>query len=202
MLDLDPPRARPAAASTDPSQAAVGDAALVAPAVRDRRAFAPLYARYAEPVYRYCYRRLGTKEAAEDATSVVFTKALAALPTFRGGSFAAWLFTIAHNVVVNATRRRPDLPLDAAGGYGDPSSDGSPEETALVADDRGLLRAMLAALPDDQRRVVELRLAGLTGAEIAETLGRSIASIKMLQLRALKQLRSAHEHAMSEGEDR
>ena len=45
-----------------------------------RWAFAPLYARYFDPVYRYCYRRLGHPEAAADAAAQVFTKALAALP--------------------------------------------------------------------------------------------------------------------------
>lgn len=203
MLELDPPRTRPADAPPDAAETtADDDAALVALAVRDRRAFAPLYARYAERVFRYSSRRLGSREAAEDATSVVFTKALAALPAFRGGSFGAWLFAIAHNVVVNATRRRPDLPLDAIAEREDPSAGGLPEESALAAEERRVLRAMLAVLPDDQRRVVELRLAGLTGAEIAEVLGRSVASVKMLQLRALRRMRAAGDQEMVEGDDR
>jgi DNA-directed RNA polymerase specialized sigma24 family protein len=45
-------------------------------------------------------------------------------------------------------------------------------------------------LPADQRRVIELRLAGLTGAEIAGVLNRSVAAVKMLQLRAMTRLRS------------
>ena len=53
------------------------DAVLAARAAGDPAAFAPLYARYVRPIYRYCYRRLGTHEAAEDATSQVFAKVLA-----------------------------------------------------------------------------------------------------------------------------
>jgi RNA polymerase sigma factor (sigma-70 family) len=123
---------------------------LVARAQRDRGAFGPLYARYAERVYRYCYRRLESREAAEDATSLVFTRALAALPDYRGGSFAAWLFAIAHNVVVNAARRRPDLPLETAGDLVDAASGGSPEALALIAEDERTLQALLAGLPPDQ----------------------------------------------------
>jgi hypothetical protein len=43
-------------------------------------------------------------EAAEDATSLVFAKALAGLPSYRadGATFRSWLFTIAHNVVIDA----------------------------------------------------------------------------------------------------
>lgn len=82
------------------------DATLVALAQEDPRAFGLIYDRYAERVYRYCYRRLGTREAAEDATSVVFVNALAALPRYRErGSLASWLFAIAHRAVIDAYRR-------------------------------------------------------------------------------------------------
>ncbi len=164
------------------------EAELVARARVDRAAFAPLYARYLDPVYRYCYRRLGSREAAEDATSEVFYKALATLPGYRDGSFQGWLFAIAHNAVVDAARRRrPEEPL---GPEHDPlDGAASPEELALVADDRHRLRRLLERLPADQRSVMELRLAGLTGGEIATALGRSLGSVKMLQFRAVAQLR-------------
>ena len=164
------------------------DDAVVARARHDPREFAPLYARYLDPVYRYCYRRLGSREAAEDATGAVFAKALAALPAYRDGSFRAWLFAIAHNVVADAhRRRRPEGPLAAAGDPVDRAP--TPEELALAAEERRSVRDLLATLPPDQRRVLELRLAGLTGAEIAAALGRSVAAVKMLQLRAMTRLR-------------
>lgn len=62
----------------------------------------------------------------------------------------------------------------------------TPEEEALAAEH---CQALLALLPDDQRSVVELRLAGLTGAEIANVLGRSVGAIKALQFRAIARLR-------------
>jgi len=177
----------PAVGTTDPDEA---EALLVARAKADRHAFAPLYARYLDSVYRYCYRRLGSKEAAEDATSLVFAKALTSLPAYRDGSFGGWLFAIAHNVVADGYRRaarRSDRPLDAVG---EPLDDRpSPEELAVAADERRSVRALLAELPADQRRVVELRLAGLTGAEIAAALARSVPAVKMLQLRAMTRLR-------------
>jgi RNA polymerase sigma-70 factor (ECF subfamily) len=52
------------------------------------------------------------------------------------------------------------------------------------------VRALLAHLPADQRRIVELRLAGLTGVEIARALGRSEGAVKMLQFRAVARLRA------------
>ena len=164
------------------------DRAIVARAQHDPRAFAPLYDRYLDPIYRYCYRRLGNREAAEDATSAIFARALAALPSYRDGSFRAWLFVIAHNIVIDThRRRRPEQPL--AGAFEPVDRDPTPEEAALASDARQSLRDLLAVLPADQRRVLELRLAGLTGAEIAQVLNRSVAAVKMLQLRAMTRLR-------------
>ncbi len=157
----DDPSARVAGERDDPS-----DGALVAAAQADRQAFAPLYDRYVDPVYRYCLRRLGSREVAEDATAQVFAKALAALPGYRDRSFRGWLFTIAHNVVSDTLRRRrPEAPLEVADDRPDPAP--TPEDVALAAEAGRALRALLAQLPADQRRIVELRLAGLTGVEIA-----------------------------------
>jgi RNA polymerase sigma-70 factor (ECF subfamily) len=168
--------------------AAPDDTVLARRAAHDREAFAALYARYLDPVYRYCYRRLGTRELAEDATSQVFHNVLAALDRFHGGSFRAWLFTIAHNVVTDTyRRRRPVSPLDMAREVADTGQ--TPEELAVSADERRAVRDLVRQLPSDQQRVVELRLAGLTGAEIAEVLERSTSAVKMLQHRAMTRLR-------------
>jgi RNA polymerase sigma-70 factor (ECF subfamily) len=166
------------------------DAELVDGARHDRMAFEPLYIRYADPIYRFCYRRLGDPDTAADATAQVFARALTALENFRGGSFRAWLFTIAYHVVVDDIRgRHPNLPLLAAEAMTDPSLRGSPERTALEAEDRATLRNALAQLPQDQQRIVELRLSGLNGVEIAEVLGRSHGAIKSSQFRAYARLR-------------
>jgi len=171
--------------------AAADDAALVAAAQRDPRAFAPLYERYVDPIYRYCYHRLGHREAAEDATALVFVKALAALPRCRPERFRSWLFAIAHNTVADAHRQRtvrPLLTMDAAAEVADPTP--APDELALAADERRSVRALLAALTPEQARVLELRLAGLTEAEIAQVLGRSGGAVRSVQFRAITRLRA------------
>lgn len=165
------------------------EAALVARARDDRQAFAVLYRRYADPVYRYCYRRLGAKEVAEDATSQVFLQALAALPRFRDGSFRSWLFAIAHNVTSNALRSdRPHRPLDDA--LAAPATGPSPEDLALDATEHLAIRMLLTRLPADQRHLLELRLAGLTDAEIGRALGRSHGAVRVAQHRAVVRLRA------------
>jgi RNA polymerase sigma factor (sigma-70 family) len=168
------------------------DGWLVLGAKADPRAFAPLYARYVDPVYRYCFRRLGHPEAAADATSQVFAKALAALPGYRDDapSFRSWLFAIAHNVLVDEARaRRITSTLEEAAEVAAVAP--SLEEEVLTAEVGSTIRHLLAQLSPDQRQVMELRLAGLTGPEIAVAVGRSLGSIKIAQVRAFARLRAA-----------
>lgn len=194
MRTLDEPAAsdRPViGAAGPPVSDGDDDAMLVARAQRDRQAFALLYDRYLDRIYRFCYRRLGSRETAEDATSAVFTKALTALAAYqeRPGGFRAWIFTIAHNVVTDFYRdraRRPSEPLADDLDLIDP--DPSPEDAAVVNDERRRLRALLDHLTPDQKQVIELRLAGLSGAEIGEVLGRSRGAVNLAQHRAVKRL--------------
>ena len=165
------------------------DAVLVASALTDRCAFAPLYQRYLDRVYAYCYRRLGSREVAEDATSLIFERVLKSLPSYRGGLFRAWLFTIAHNVITDSYRStRAHEPLDAADDLADPGP--APETLVLLAEERRLLLTVLPLLADDQRRVMELRLGGLPATEVATILGRTPESVRTLQLRAIRRLQT------------
>jgi RNA polymerase sigma-70 factor (ECF subfamily) len=168
------------------------DAALVAAARANPQAFTSLYLRYVQAVHRYCYLKLGNREAAEDATSEVFLKALSGLGGYRGGYFAGWLFRIAQHVVTDAQRRashrRTGLPLTAAGWVADP--DPPPDEAAIAGSEALALRKALASLPVDQRQAMELELAGLSNQEIAATLGRSPGSTRVLRFRAQQRLRT------------
>jgi RNA polymerase sigma-70 factor, ECF subfamily len=163
------------------------DHVLAQRALTDPDAFAELYRRYLSPIYGYCYRRLGSQEAAEDATSQIFTKALEALPTFRSTHFRAWLFTIAHRTVIDTYRRHPRT-VDIA--MVEPQLPTIRfEEATLAGLELESLYGALDHLTGDQRQVVELRLAGLTGPEIREVLGRSRSWVDTTQFRAIQQLR-------------
>lgn len=177
------------------ASASGSDGELLRAAQTDPAAFAALYERYVDAIYRYCVTRVSSPADAEDATSLTFARAFVALPTYRprpelaGEGVRSWLFTIAHNVVVSGYRsRRPTSPLADADLLVDP--DPPPEEQAIAAERRDVLLGSVARLSDDQRRVVELRLAGLSGPEIAAVLGRSHGAIKMLQFRAIDRLRT------------
>jgi RNA polymerase sigma-70 factor (ECF subfamily) len=167
-----------------------GDARLVLWAQQDPQAFKALYDRYFPSVFGYCLSQLGDRQAAEDATSQTFLKALAALPQYQeSGRFRAWLFTIAHNAVLTLiTSQRPAIPFEDAVDTAD--RDRSPEDSVIAALDRAWLDEAIARLPDDDRRVMELRRAGLRGRDIADILGISHEAAKKRQLRAMDRLRT------------
>ena len=159
---------------------------------RDPNAFAPLYAMYFDPIYRYCYLRLQHRELAADAASQTFLKALTGLGGFRSGSFKSWLYAIARNVTIDMQRAaRPQVELSHAELVHDHAP--TPEEHALRVDDQERLWRALQLLTDEQREVLELRLSGLTGQEIADTTKRSLSATKSIQFRALSRLRTVLE---------
>jgi len=161
-------------------------------AQRDPHAFAPLYQRYVDAVFGYCYRRTSDREVAADLTSQIFARALAALPRYqpqaREGTFRSWLFSIAHNLVVDTHRTRRDhRPLD---GIEEPQDHApSPEDQVIAREDRQALARAIGSLTTSQRHVVALRLAGLTGPEIAGVLGMRLPAVKSAQFRAYARLR-------------
>lgn len=159
---------------------------------RDPAAFAPLYATYFDPIYRYCNLRLHHREQAADAASQTFLKAMAGIGGFRSGSFKSWLYAIARNVTIDMQRAsRPHLELERAELVRDPAR--SPEEAALQMDEQQQLWHALTQLTNEQQEVLELRLAGLTGQEIADATGRSLSATKSIQFRALSRLRTVLE---------
>jgi len=173
------------------------EAAWIAAAQRDPDAFARLYDRYVERVYRYAFRRLSVHTDAEDVTAQTFHRALEGLPRYSwtGAPFGAWLFRIAHNLIVDRYRAGAGpISLDGlAGGGGTEATD--PEAVSL--DDRLTGReavdtawAAVATLPALQRRAVTLRFGrDLSHAEVGTVIGRSEPATKQLIYRAMKTLR-------------
>jgi RNA polymerase sigma-70 factor (ECF subfamily) len=180
------------------------DEELAARAVTDREALAELYRRYTDWIYAFCKQRLGTRQAAEDATSLVFARVLAGIHRFEPKpTFRAWIFTIAQNIVTDSHRRSARIrfsPLDET--WDGASPDHSPEDLAIASDERDFVRRLMTCLTADQRAVIELRLAELTGPEIQAVLGRSRAWVNTTQHRALLRMRAAAEQEAEQARER
>ncbi|HEX3617960.1 MAG TPA: RNA polymerase sigma factor [Solirubrobacteraceae bacterium] len=144
----------------------------------DERAFAFLYAVYANSVYGYVRSIVRDHHEAEDLTQHVFAKLMTAIVKYddRGVPFFAWLLRLARNVTIDHVRSsRPTVSGELVSLEPSASTD---------LDRRHAVDAALGSLPDDQRRVIMLRhVVGLSPSEIADQMGRSEGSIHGLHHR-------------------
>lgn len=168
------------------------EAALVeAAAAGDAQAFAALYDQHVERIYRHVYYRVGHRPEAEDLTQQVFLRAWQAMRRYRptAAPFIAWLLTIAHNLLVNFYRQRRDTkPLELEPAVRALWAD--PEAEALARHDRLAAQTAILCLKPDHQQVISLRfLEGFSTAEVASALGKTEGHIRVLQHRALAELR-------------
>src|SRR3954453_12894931 len=129
-----------------------------------------IYLLYADNVFGFVAAIVRDEHDAEDITSEVFARLPRALSHYKPSStpFAAWLLRVARNAALDHLRAQRSVPLAEVHATG--------ETAELHARERlEGLTAALAALPEDQRQVMVLRLvAGLTPAEVAERLPPSV----------------------------
>lgn len=184
-------------AVTDGSPALpLDERSLVERARHDPDAFAELYRRYLPKIYRFAYRRCGSKPLAEDATAQAFEKALCNLDGFRwkAGGFSAWLHRIAANELATLGARQsrsPDRQLRAqqavsVGPGADPFDriDEGPEIDRM-------LEALDTLNPRYQRAISLRYLADLTHAEAAQAMGVTKPVMAVTLNRAMAALRKA-----------
>jgi RNA polymerase sigma-70 factor, ECF subfamily len=156
----------------------------------DAEAFADLYECHLGQVYRYFYYRLGHHEDAEDLTEQTFLKVWQAIGSYdyRGSPFAAWVFRIAHNLLVDHRRRlSPTEELDDELEVEDSAA--GPEEAAAQRLEAEELGKALRQLTDVEQSVVALRFVhGLEHRTVARIVGKSEVATRSIQSRALVRL--------------
>jgi RNA polymerase sigma factor (sigma-70 family) len=170
-------------------------------------AFAAIFARHHQGLYRYALSILGTPDDARDAVQNTMVSLLGALPgPERELELKPWLFRIAHNESISIVRRRRERPLEEAPEPGSETDHHTRMQTRRLLGD-------LAELPDQQRTALVLReLNGLSHAEIAATLGVSEAAAKQTVYAARKALQESEQgremtceqsqHQLSDGDRR
>lgn len=157
----------------------------------DQEALAEIYDRYADRLYQYIYHRVGNGPLAEDLTGEVFVRMLEAIErgSFARVSLRAWLYRVAHNIVIDHYRTQPDEePVLLDDGLRAVSGGSWAPTDAWLA--QVSLRTALNQLPETQQQVIVLRFGeGMTAPEVAEILGKSEGAVRALQHRAVAALR-------------
>lgn len=154
-------------------------------------ALAALYDDYYDKIARYIFVRIGDRAEAEDLAGEVFLKALQSLDSYkeRGIPMHAWLFKIAHNLVVDYLRqaaKRKTVPIDTI----QVVSEQDPGTIAEINMELERVAKALDQLTPAQRQVIELRFFGeLTSDEVGRILNKSSGAVREMQSSAIRQLR-------------
>jgi RNA polymerase sigma-70 factor (ECF subfamily) len=158
---------------------------------RDTAAFADLYDRHVVRVYRHIYYLVNDAREAEDLTAQTFLKAWEAIDRYkeRGAPIVAWLLRIAHNLTVSYLRsKREHGSLEEA--FIDQKLHRNPEEALEQSTDEDSVREAIMHLREEQRQVIILRFVEeLDYREVAQVIGKSVPAVRVIQHRALGNLR-------------
>jgi RNA polymerase sigma-70 factor (ECF subfamily) len=170
----------------------------------DAEAFGEVYVRFSRRVLGLCHHLLGSPEEADDATSEVFMKLRAAISRYDlAQPLWPWITAIATRHCLDRLRRRrrerrlfeaePETPLAAGEGGASPLAE------LLAEEDRAVLAAAIAALPERQRVPLVLRYHGeISYDEIAEHLGWTRERVAVSLFRAKQTLRRVLAHGNAE----
>ena len=175
---------------------------LIEQARTDKAAFAALFRRYYDEIYRYCARRLPTQAAAEDVTSQVFLKMVRKFNSFMGDekAFRCWLYRVACNEINSTFRQagrqarafdkiRQDCPTHAT----------DDTENCDLADENAhrltFLKNAIGTLKPTHQDIISLRFyEGLNSEQIGKILEMKPATVRSQLARALKKLQDLYKN--------
>ena len=153
---------------------------------------AALYESYYDRIASYAFVRLRNQSEADDLAGEVFLKALGSLNSYkeRGVPMQAWLFRIAHNLIVDHLRKsakHETVSIDTV----DVNAESDPEEQAMAGLEMARVVKAINKLTEPQRKVIELRFFGeLTSEEAGHILNKRAGAVRELQSAAIKTLRN------------
>lgn len=160
----------------------------------DSEALAKVCEQNYSKIHRYIYYRVGPASA-EDLTGEVFLRVIRNIED-QSGSFNAWIYRIASNVIVDHYRSqkvRETEPIDKQTFSADIGS--TPDDINSRMD----LKRGLDELTEEQRQLVVLKFVeGLSNAEVCEVMDRKPGAVRALQYRALSTL---HDYLEERGYD-
>lgn len=163
-------------------------------AAGDREAFGRLYEQHSIRVFRHAYFLTGDVNLAEDLTAQTFLKALEAIGRYedRGVPFIAWLLRITVNLAINYKKAlKNGIHAQLPEQLEDDDTFGSPEQSCTLKSEGERVWRKVRELPNEQRQVIVMRfLNDLPYSEVASVLGKSIGAVRVIQFRALNNLRN------------
>ncbi|MEK7195989.1 MAG: sigma-70 family RNA polymerase sigma factor [Patescibacteria group bacterium] len=166
------------------------------------KAFGSLYDYYLPKIYRFVLLKVSHREEAEDLTHQAFLKAWENIEQydFRGYSFGSWLYRIARNVTVDYYRgARLEVRVEDVSEV-HLVKDNSLEEDVERSLEWQRLAESIKKLKEVEQDVIVMRFVeDLSLKDIAEAIGKSEGAVKVIQHRAIKNLKKIIEHKEKNG---
>ena len=159
----------------------------------DSQAFGQIYDFYLPKIYRFVFIKVSNRGEAEDLTQEIFLSAWQNIKgfQFQGFSISSWLYRIAYNEVIDFYRTRKQhetieaLPEDILAEL--PKTDQNLDRALEIKK----IKIVIQKLESDQQNVLIMKFVDeLSNKEIAQVLDKSEGAIRVIQHRALKQLKS------------
>ncbi len=161
----------------------------------EQAAIEALYHLYGDRLYRYLLARTGDPDTAADLSAELFVRMIQHIDRFKldrrrpAGSFSAWLYRIAANLVTDHWRSRSRSPAALPDNVPAPGRSADPHRLAERNESAAALAVALEQLNEEQRLVIIAKFAEeMSNSEIATWLGKSEGAVKSLQHRALRTL--------------
>jgi len=160
----------------------------------ESEAFGLVYDHYMPKIYRFVLVKVSRREEAEDITHQVFLKAWTAIGTYYSEGelpFSSWLYRIAKNTVIDHYRReRPTLNIDDHEGSDELITRPDLDNKIDLEEKTKKLLETIKSLKETEREVIMLRFVeDMPTKEVAEAIGKSEGAVKVIQHRALENLR-------------
>jgi RNA polymerase sigma-70 factor (ECF subfamily) len=174
---------------------------------RDESALAELYDRHGRAAFSLAYRVLGDPETAEEVVQEAFLALWRRAETYQPerGTVRSWLLTVVRNRAIDVVRIRDGRSRTGGAAPRPVSTDDlvlvaedDPEAEAIRSVEAEVVRKALAALPPEQREVVDLAyFGGLTYPEVAARTGVALGTVKSRMRLALERLRALVEQQLA-----
>jgi RNA polymerase sigma-70 factor (ECF subfamily) len=161
-------------------------------ALTNNEAFAPLYKKYIQKIFRYCYHKIGSQEDARDIAQQVFVKAILNLKSFKNKGFglSPWLYKIAFNEINDwiKQKNREEFWINNELVWAEMGVIQNVDEE--IFDDQ-MLGTALTKLSEDSLELIRLRyFEKLPFAEVAEILSITESNAKVKVHRTINELRT------------
>lgn len=148
----------------------------------DKEQFALIYEELKKPVFTIAYRITLSAASAEDITHDLFLELLSSPPPPKVENPRAWIFKMARNLAIDATRKKTPMDIEELGEI--------PTDTMQNEDVRIDVSSALERLPLDEREILSMHLdCGLNFTEISKLTGLSLSTAYRKYKKALATVR-------------